>query len=73
MSNITGISGLEGTIIDDITGNGPGLMPDIYEYNDNMDNILVENDIKITPGNRSMGCADDILSGVLEETLLAKV
>ena len=74
MSNITGISGLNGTVIDNITGNGPGLMPDIYEYdkNDNMDNILVSNDIKITPGDRSMGCADDILSGVLEETLLSK-
>ena len=74
MSNITGISGLDGTVIDDVTGNGPGLMPDIYEYdkNDNMDNILLSNDIKITPGNRSMGCADNILSGVLEETLLSK-
>ena len=74
MSNITGISGLNGTVIDNVTGNGPGLMPDIYEYdkNDNMDNILVSNDIKITPGDRSMGCADDILSGVLEETLLSK-
>jgi hypothetical protein len=72
MSNITGISGLDGTVIDDVTGNGPGLMPDIYEYDDNMDNILVENDIKITPGSRSMGCADNILSGVLEETLLSK-
>ena len=40
MSNITGISGLDGTVIDDVTGNGPGLMPDIYEYDDNMDNIL---------------------------------
>ena len=72
MSNITGTSGLEGTVIDNITGNGPGLMPDIYEYDGNMDNILVSNDIKITPGSRSMGCADDILSGVLEETLLSK-
>ena len=74
MSNITGISGLDGTVIDNVTGNGPGLMPDIYEYdkNDNMDNILVSNDIKISPGDRSMGCADDILSGVLEETLLSK-
>ena len=72
MSNITGISGLDGTVIDNVTGNGPGLMPDIYEYDDNMDNILVENDIKITPGSRSMGCADNILSGVLEETLLSK-
>ena len=74
MSNITGISGLDGTVIDNVTGNGPGLMPDIYEYdkNDNMDNILLSNDIKITPGNRSMGCADNILSGVLEETLLSK-
>jgi len=72
MSNITGTSGLDGTVIDNITGNGPGLMPDIYEYDGNMDNILVSNDIKITPGSRSMGCADDILSGVLEETLLSK-
>ena len=72
MSNITGTSGLEGTLIDNITGNGPGLMPDIYEYDKNMDNILISNDIKITPGSRSMGCADDILSGVLEETLLSK-
>tara|TARA_B100000035_G_scaffold154969_1_gene132005 strand:+ start:88 stop:672 length:585 start_codon:yes stop_codon:yes gene_type:complete len=72
MSNITGIGGLEGTVIDNITGNGPGLMPDIYEYDGNMDNILLSNDIKITPGSRSMGCADDILSGVLEETLLSK-
>ena len=72
MSNITGISGLDGTVIDDVTGNGPGLMPDIYEYDDNMDNILLKNDIKITPGSRSMGCADNILSGVLEETLLSK-
>ena len=72
MSNITGISGLDGTVIDNITGNGPGLMPDIYEYDKNMDNILISNDIKITPGSRSMGCADDILSGVLEETLLSK-
>ena len=72
MSNITGTSGLEGTVVDNITGNGPGLMPDIYEYDGNMDNILVSNDIKITPGSRSMGCADDILSGVLEETLLSK-
>ena len=72
MSNITGTSGLDGTVIDDVTGNGQGLMPDIYEYDGAMDNILVNNDIKITPGNRSMGCADDILSGVLEETLLSK-
>ena len=72
MSNITGTSGLDGTVIDNITGNGPGLMPDIYEYDGNMDNILLSNDIKITPGSRSMGCADDILSGVLEETLLSK-
>ena len=72
MSNITGTSGLDGTVIDNITGNGPGLMPDIYEYDGNMDNILVSNDIKITPGSRSMSCADDILSGVLEETLLSK-
>ena len=72
MSNITGISGLDGTVIDNVTGNGPGLMPNIYEYDGNMDNILVSNDIKITPGSRSMGCADDILSGVLEETLLSK-
>ena len=72
MSNITGTSGLDGTVIDNITGNGPGLMPDIYEYDGAMDNILVNNDIKIDPGSRSMGCADDILSGVLEETLLSK-
>ena len=72
MSNITGISGLDGTVIDNVTGNGPGLMPNIYEYDGNMDNILVSNDIKITPGDRSIGCADDILSGVLEETLLSK-
>ena len=72
MSNIIGADLSEGTVVDNITGNGPGLMPDIYEYNDNMDNILVNNDIKITPGSRSMGCADDILSGVLEETLLSK-
>ena len=72
MSNIIGTSGLDGSVIDDVTGNGQGLMPDIYEYDGAMDNILVNNDIKITPGNRSMGCADDILSGVLEETLLSK-
>jgi len=72
MSNITGTSGLDGTVIDDVTGNGQGLMPDIYEYDGAMDNILVNNDIKIEPGSRSMGCADDILSGVLEETLLSK-
>jgi len=72
MSNITGTSGLDGTVIDNITGNGPGLMPDIYEYDGSMDNIFVNNDIKIEPGSRSMGCADDILSGVLEETLLSK-
>ena len=48
-------------------------MPDIYEpINDNMTSLLQRNDIKITPGSRSMGCADDILSGVLEETLLSK-
>ena len=72
MSNITGTSGLDGSVIDDVTGNGQGLMPDIYEYDGAMDNILVDNDIKIDPGSRSMGCADDILSGVLEETLLSK-
>ena len=72
MSNITGTSGLDGTVIDDVTGNGQGLMPDIYEYDGSMDNIFVNNDIKIEPGSRSMGCADDILSGVLEETLLSK-
>ena len=72
MSNITGTSGLDGTVIDDITGNGPGLMPDIYEYDGSMDNIFVDNDIKIEPGSRSVGCAGDILSGVLEETLLSK-
>ena len=72
MSNITGTSGLDGTVIDDVTGNGQGLMPDIYEYDGAMDNILVNNDIRIEPGSRSMGCADDILSGVLEETLLSK-
>ena len=27
-----------------------GLMPDIYKYDGNMDNILLSNDIKITPG-----------------------
>ena len=72
MSNITGTSGLDGTVIDNITGNGPGLMPDIYEYDGSMDNIFVDNDIKIEPGSRSVGCAGDILSGVLEETLLSK-
>ena len=72
MSNIIGTSGLDGSVIDDVTGNGQGLMPDIYEYDGAMDNILVNNDIKIEPGSRSMGCADDILSGVLEETLLSK-
>ena len=71
MNNITGISGITNTL--DVTDeSGPGLMPDILEYRDNMDGILERNDIKIIPGSRSMGCADDILSGVLEETLLSK-
>ena len=71
MNNITGISGITNNL--DVTDeSGPGLMPDILEYRDNMDGILERNDIKITPGSRSMGCADDILSGVLEETLLSK-
>lgn len=69
---ITSTSGLVGEL--NISNEpGPGLMPDIYEpINDNMTSLLQRNDIKITPGSRSMGCADDILSGVLEETLLSK-
>jgi hypothetical protein len=71
MNNITGISGITNTL--EVTDeSGRGLMPDIYEHRDNMDGILERNDIKIRPGSRSMRCADDILSGVLEETLLSK-
>ena len=46
-------------------------MPDIYERHDNLDHIMVNNDIVLTPG-KTIHCADDILSGVLEETILSK-
>uniref|UniRef100_A0A6C0C6Q8 Minor capsid protein P8 central region domain-containing protein n=1 Tax=viral metagenome TaxID=1070528 RepID=A0A6C0C6Q8_9ZZZZ len=48
-----------------------GLMPKIYEHKDNLDHVMVNNDIKLTPG-KTVHCADNILSGVLEETYLSK-
>jgi hypothetical protein len=48
-----------------------GLMPKIYEHKGNLDHVMVDNDIKLTPG-KTVHCADNILSGVLEETYLSK-
>ena len=71
MSEITGISGVQGHLINESGGPGNGLMPDIHEFKGNLEHVMVNNDIQLTPG-KSMHCADDILSGVLEETLLSK-
>lgn len=69
----TGISGVQGQLNN--TGQSinkmNGLFPDIYKRHDNLDQVMVNNDIILTPG-KTMNCADDILSGVLEETLLSK-
>tara|TARA_Y100000389_G_C17305626_1_gene435236 strand:- start:308 stop:898 length:591 start_codon:yes stop_codon:yes gene_type:complete len=51
--------------------NNNGLMPDIYMKKSNLDNVMVTNDIQLTPG-KTVHCADNILSGVLEETYLSK-
>ena len=59
------------TRINESMGDGNGLMPDIHQFKDNLEHVMVNNDIQLTPG-KSMHCADDILSGVLEETLLSK-
>ena len=69
----TGISGVQGQLSNatkSINKNN-GLFPDIYKRDDNLDQVMVNNDIILTPG-RTVHCADDILSGVLEETLLSK-
>ena len=69
----TGISGVQGQLNN--TGQSinkmNGLIPDIYKRHDNLDHVMVNNDIILTPG-KTIHCADDILSGVLEETLLSK-
>jgi hypothetical protein len=70
---ITGISGIKGEL-GDITepiNKNNGLIPDIYQHNGNVDHIMVNNDIQLDEG-KSMNCSEDILSGVLEETLLSK-
>ena len=48
-----------------------GLISDIFVKEDNLDHIMINNDMELTPG-KSINCADNILSGVLEETLLSK-
>ena len=69
----TGISGIKGQLnnTNKTIYKNNGLMPDIYERHDNLDHIMVNNDIVLTPG-KTIHCADDILSGVLEETLMSK-
>jgi len=48
-----------------------GLISDIFTKEDNLDNIMIQNDMTLTPG-KSSNCSADILSGILEETLLSK-
>ena len=48
-----------------------GLISDIFTKEDNLDNIMIQNDMTLTPG-KSSNCSSDILSGILEETLLSK-
>ena len=70
---IQGTSGILGYLGDQNNNNNKnnGLMPDIYEHNDNLEHVMVNNDIKLTPG-KTVHCTDNILSGVLEETYLSK-
>jgi len=48
-----------------------GLISDIFVKEDNLDHIMINNDMELKPG-KSINCADNILSGVIEETLLSK-
>ena len=57
----TGISGVQGQLSNatkSINKNN-GLFPDIYKRDDNLDQVMVNNDIILTPG-RTVHCADDI-------------
>ena len=69
----TDISGVQGRLSNTVhsINKHNGLLPDIYKRNNNLDQVMVNNDIILTPG-KTIHCADDILSGVLEETLLSK-
>ena len=69
----TDISGVQGRLSNTVhsINKGNGLIPDIYKRDNNLDQVMVNNDIILTPG-KTVHCADDILSGVLEETLLSK-
>ena len=73
MDTMTGISGIKGELgnITEPINKDNGLIPDIYQHNGNVDHVMVNNDIQLEKG-KSMNCAEDILSGVLEETLLSK-
>ena len=46
-----------------------GIIPDVYENTNNLQDILANNDVNFKERG---ACADNILSGVLEETLLSK-
>ena len=46
-----------------------GIVPDVYENTNNLQDILANNDVNFKERG---ACADNILSGVLEETLLSK-
>ena len=73
MNNNTkvGISGIENNLGPVKGSLNNGIISDIYMHNDNLDHVMVNNDIKLSD-NKSIGCGEDILSGVLEETLLSK-
>jgi len=46
-----------------------GIIPDVYENTNNLQDILANNDVNFKERG---ACADNILSGVLEETYLSK-
>ena len=73
MNNNTkvGTSGIENNLGPVKGSLNNGIVSDIYMHNDNLDHVMVNNDIKLSD-NKSIGCGEDILSGVLEETLLSK-
>ena len=72
MSEIQLISGQNIKLSDNSTVNiKNGLMSDIFEKEDNLEHIMIQNDIDLTSG-KSINCSSNILNGVLEETLLSK-
>lgn len=72
MSEIQLISGAELKLSDNSNEEPKnGLISDIFTKKDNLEHIFIENDMTLTPG-KSSNCSADILSGILEETLLSK-